>query len=486
MIEGEGVDMQRDAARPGATGPGTARAGGASRAHRHGPRRGQRAAALVAGPLLALGGLVAQASPATAAGSSSSAGPAAGSASGATGGVAAASASGSALVLKVLGQLVATEGLSKVDANVTGTSAEPILNVVAEGIGALTPLATTAEEQATANSTHTEQAVPQRCGTPALPTLPIPLELGLACASAQASAAGGLPVADATGSVARITLDLSGLLDQVVGKGTPLAGALSKVLGALPSNAATETVSQVLSTVLKTATTTETLAVSLGSSTSSVTTTTAAMTSSSTDQGGTISILPDTPGGPLAEIVVGSASASALAHRTGPLAGKASADYSPAIVTVVLNTPLTGKQTISLGPGQTETILAGTPLQSTITVAGGSTTTNPDGSVTATADGVSLDLLQGVGASSPTADNGGILLDLAHAQASAGAKPAAVLPATTPRAAAPAAPAAPAARAVAPARATLPFTGEPPWIPVAGLGLLAGAVVTRRLATRRR
>ncbi len=122
-------------------------------------------------------------------------------------------------------------------------------------------------------------------------------------------------------------------------------------------------------------------------------------------------------------------------------------------MTVRLSTPLTGNVDIPVAPGETVTILQGTPLESTITVADGSTTKNPDGSVSSVADGVKLELLKGV--------NGGIVLELAHAEAGAAGSPAVLgsiidVP-------------------------ELPRTGGTPWIPVAGIGAVGLAVLARRV-----
>lgn len=377
----------------------------------------------------------------------------------------AASASGAALVLKLEGQTL-TGGLSSV-------STSSALTTVAQGIGSLTPIANTEDQKVTVQGNGTKSD-PTACGTPALPSLPLPLTLGLACSSASADVANGAPTASATGSVASAGLDLNSLLNTVVHANTTLANALKQVLGTLPAiPAAGTTVSNVISQVLNQATSTQTLAVTLGHSTSSVTTAAGAVTSDATANGGEIDIMPQTPGGPLASIVVGSSEAKAVYDRG---TGKATPSFDAALVTVTTNNPVTGKQTVTVAPGATTTILAGTPLQSTITVASGSTKTNSDGSVSATADGVSVDLLQGIGASSPTAYDGGLDLAFASATASAGGTPA-VAP-------------------VAPASFTpksppvLPFTGEAPWIPVAGAGALAAAValyvVRRRLLARAR
>jgi LPXTG-motif cell wall-anchored protein len=98
-------------------------------------------------------------------------------------------------------------------------------------------------------------------------------------------------------------------------------------------------------------------------------------------------------------------------------------------------------------------------------VAGGTATTNPDGSATATADGVSVQALKGL-------PGGGITLQLAHAEAAVNGTKAVVTPP---------APATPVA--VTP-RGELPRTGGTPWLPIAGAVLLGIAVIARRSLRR--
>jgi LPXTG-motif cell wall-anchored protein len=109
------------------------------------------------------------------------------------------------------------------------------------------------------------------------------------------------------------------------------------------------------------------------------------------------------------------------------------------------------------------TILPGTPLETTINVAGGTATTNPDGSATATSDGVSVQALKGL-------PGGGITLQLAHAEAAVNGTKAVATPAPTPVAVTP--------------RGELPRTGGTPWLPIAGAVLLGIAVIARRSLRR--
>jgi hypothetical protein len=157
----------------------------------------------------------------------------------------------------------------------------------------------------------------------------------------------------------------------------------------------------------------------------------------------------------VATIEVSSAKATAVYDRTK---GTSNPSWDAALVRVHLNSALQVAD-FAVPVGQTQTILAGTPLESTITVANGSTVKNADGSVGAVADGVSLQLLKGI--------NGGISLQLAHAEAGVAGSPA-------------------VAPTVVQAVNQLPRTGGTPWIPMAGTGILALAFITRRAAVRAR
>jgi hypothetical protein len=144
-------------------------------------------------------------------------------------------------------------------------------------------------------------------------------------------------------------------------------------------------------------------------------------------------------------------------------------------VTVTVNNPVTGSNTITLAPGQSQTLLAGTPLASTISV-GSSNTTQGPGSATATAQGVVLSLLTGL-------PGGGITIDLASSSASVTGL--ALAAAVTPPAAPPVAAPAPPAGAPIPG-VTAVHTGEP-WggsLPIIALALVAGLglIYRRRLA----
>lgn len=363
------------------------------------------------------------------------------------------SAAGRALDLKILGQ-GATIGVTT--AKVTSAK-----TAVAEGTGlALLPGSTQRAEVA-AEGTITK---PEACAL-GLPLVNI-LNIGLACGSASASVTGGNPAASANGKVAGVDLSLNSALG-LLGLDSLLTGTVATVESTLCGTTGVVTslplVGGLLCPVVQTATgtltdvlNTKTLDVVLGSSTSTITTDAGKVVAKATANGGEIRILPlrlDTLGvniGPLATITIGSATATAEYNRS---TGKSTPTADPSLVTIKLGvTPLLPATTIAVPVGISETILAGTPLESTITVAAGRTVTNADGTVSAIADGVRLQLLKGV--------SGGIDLALAHAEAGVGGTVAVATPIVT--------------------NVELPRTGGTPWIPVAGLGVLGLAVLVRR------
>jgi hypothetical protein len=267
-------------------------------------------------------------------------------------------------------------------------------------------------------------------------------------------------------------------LTQIIVAGSPVFTALQGFLGTLPTPPSGGISLGALLTQLglSVAQTTGLATISAGTSTGSVSATATSATATNTSSGGTIAILPGAGGAglPAASITLGAAQTTATLDRTG---GAGTATASPSVVTVTINDPVTGSNTVTLAPGQSQTLLAGTPLASTISV-GSSTTTQGPGSATASAQGVVLSLLTSL-------PGGGITIDLASSNASVTG--AALAAAVTPPAAAPAAaPAAPAPPAGAPiAGVTAVHTGEP-WagsLPLVALALVAGLglIYRRRL-----
>ena len=218
-----------------------------------------------------------------------------------------------------------------------------------------------------------------------------------------------------------------------------------------------------------------TLSVKLGNSSSELTTVAGTVTSASNAQAAQIDILPLAAlnNTPLASVTVGSAQTRAVYDR---VKGTSTASADPALVTVQLASIL-GGQTIKVAPGETVTILQGTPLESTIIVADGHTESGAN-SAKAVADGVSLELFKGLnlstGSTSTTAaaPSAAVVLQLAHSESSVSGTPAVVSPAPPPAAAPPA-----QVKALA-------LTGPSPWLGLMGIALVGSAYGARRLSRR--
>ena len=359
------------------------------------------------------------------------------------------SAAGRALDLTVL-------SLPKVTLGVSTAKVTSLLTAVAEGAGSL-GLTGATQRAEVANSGSS--VLPNNCAVP-LPVAGI-LNLGLACGSASASITGTNPTGAGEGSVASIDLNGQALLD-VAGPITDtltgtVATALDPVCGLVALTcSATDTVGDVLASVLET----KTLELGAGNSLSSVTTEAGKVISTASATGTEIKLLPlPVVGGaastePLATITVGTAKATAVYDRA---TGVSTPTVDPALVRVRLNTLLTNTlglaQEITVPVGQSFIVpgTLGTPLETEIVAAAGRTVTNPDGTVGAIADAVKVHALKGI--------SGGILLSLASAEAGvAGTVAVPLLPVLE-----------------------LPRTGGTPWAPIAGAGVLALAVLVRRV-----
>jgi len=330
--------------------------------------------------------------------------------------------------------------------------------------------------------TGQSQSPPKACVLN-LPVLNL-LNVALACGESKVDTNGGAPQAFGKGSVA--ALDLSGItllqpiidllqsllsavlpvLDQTVGAVTNIIGpVLGNLLTPLAGNLGLGTTSNVapvsglvtdLLNGIKRAT--GVLAVKVGDATAQATTATDKVTATASSAGAQIDLLPGlTVGGgaPLLSIIVGSAKSTSTFDRGTAVSTPA---FDAAVARIRLGLPL-------LGAGITEipvqlntpiTLLAGTPLESTITLGGGRTTKDPNGSVASYADGISIQLLKGL--------NGGIGLELAHAESGAGGSARLVS----------------VQQAVTPLQPSLAKTGGDPWLPLTGAGLLLVAFTIRR------
>jgi len=311
---------------------------------------------------------------------------------------------------------------------------------------------------------NNSQANPQTCGPVSVPASDVGLSLTTACAASSVAVSNGLPVATGQGSVAALSVNVANLV-KTVQLTQPLNQVLTPIfqgIGQIP------TVGQPLVDVLNSVLNTETVNASLGNSGSNVTVKGTTVTSTATAAGGVIKLLPSpvgtAPNGlvstdPLATITVSSSQAQSVYDRA---TGKSQASFNPALVSVHFN-PTLKVPDVTVAPGQTQSLLAGTPLQTDITVANGATTTNPDGSVGATAEGVRVDLLRDP---ADTTNKTALLsLKFAHAEAGVGGTPAVLKPPTQPQ-----------------LPRDLPRTGGTPWIPMAGAGALVLALVVRRSA----
>jgi LPXTG-motif cell wall-anchored protein len=333
-----------------------------------------------------------------------------------------------------------------------------------------------------------------------LGSLPAPLsdivDLKVACGSSKSGVKQGVAFTSSFGKVAGLNVKLPvGLrmvpldidvnqVDQIV---STITDTLAPVLGVAPAeirevlegaeqtvddttDTAQETVDGLLE-IIQGLDATDALAVELGSSFSKVTRSGSTITSESDAAGARIGVLgipsvgengqllqaADPLENGLVIIEVGTARASAAVDR---LTAASTSAASPALVTVKvrdITSPTPKYVEVSVAPGETVTILEGTPAESTITAAD-STTTQEAGSASAVADAVRLHLLKGV--------NGGVSLGIAGANAAATAEVVKAAP--------------PVAQNRPPR--TLPLTGAEDMTLVAlGLMTLAGgAIVARR------
>lgn len=314
-------------------------------------------------------------------------------------------ATGRALNIDVFGGGSATLGFSRIRA-VSSPQA------LAEAAGALLADSSKALAEVTQPGDSVRDPLTgTRCATDAIPIptdlLLISAEIGLACGMAEASLTGSLPQTHAEGSVASLDLHANELFSTLIG---PIEEPLEDLFGALPDalDPATDTVSDLLSELGAA----QTLRVRLGGSTSDGTSAAGSVSVEAFSAAGTIDLLPDSAvyGDYFARIEISSAKASASHDRDS---GAGAASFDPAIVRVLFSDVL-GLPPIEIA-GTTQTIGAGTPLETTIRAADGDTFQRPDGSVAAVADGVMIHALKGI--------EGGILFELAHAEAAVAGTP---------------------------------------------------------------
>jgi len=333
-----------------------------------------------------------------------------------------------------------------------------------------------------ASQPNQSQTPPKAC----VLNLPIAnlIAVELACGESRASTNADGPQAFGAGSVAGV--DLAGLnlldpvvqllqqllnallpvVDQTVGTVTGLLGpGLGNILTPLAGNLGlgqTSTVAPVSGLVnqlldgVKRAT--KLVDIKVGASTAQTTTAPGAVTAIANAAGAQVDVLPGLTlgGAPLLSIIVGQAKSTSTFDRG---TAKSTPSFDAAVARVRLGLPLLGGAGLDI-PIQLNTpltLLAGTPLETTISLGAGRTVTDPNtGSVASYADGVSIQALKGIG-------NGGIGLELAHAETGAGGQ----------------------ARLVSQQQVVTPVpalarTGNDPWMPLTGAGLLLAALVIRR------
>ncbi|HEX2048051.1 MAG TPA: hypothetical protein VHF27_09815 [Acidimicrobiales bacterium] len=315
------------------------------------------------------------------------------------------------------------------------------------------------------------------------------LAIELACGESRVTTEDGAPSAFGAGSVAGVDLPalsalepvidllralLAELLEVVDGTvGSVLTGldpALGNLLGGLAGNlglgegASVAPVSGLVDGLLDgIERATSLLNVELGASTAEAVTTAQAVTATANAAGAQIDLLPGLTlgGAPLLSIIVGQAKSVSTFDRG---TARSTPSFDAAVARVRLGLPLLGAAVtdIPIQLNQPLTLLAGTPLETTISLGAGRTVTDPNtGSVASYADGVSVHLLKGL--------NGGIALELAHAETGAGGQ----------------------ARLLAQQQVVTPVpqlakTGNDPWLPLTGAGLLMVALGIRRRVTAAR
>lgn len=425
---------------------------------------------------------------------------------------------------RVLNLRIGAEGFT---AGASSATIDSTKKATAQGTGYLSPLASqqTAKLEQVGDGA---QDAPQACSAD-LTALPAPLSdiigLGAGCSSALVQVQNGLPRGSASGSVAGLGLDATPVLDQVPVEDvlgavlSPILGGIGQVEDALsgaicPSvEGGCVNVGDTVDDIVTAVTEQPIIDVELGTSTSETVDTGTQIISTATSAGGTIALFPIggellTGAGvevaPIIEIVIGSAKATVTYDKQS---GTSTPSFDPAIVTLNINAPLvqgladlTGQtlSSIVIGPGLVPDqlnaipgaaqaaalltacpdapnefcLLAGTPLETRIATASGRTVTNADGSIMAIADAVKVNALRNiadVGVPLP----GGILLELAHAEAGLGAT-APAPPAETPQ-----------APPLEPETAReLPRTGGPALLPLLAVAGLGGALGVRRMVAK--
>jgi len=383
---------------------------------------------------------------------------------------------------------IATAAARGLDINLFGTratigQASALVNSTpsAKASGAGVALLTQTVSNSEVNAPNQSAAPPKACGV----NLPVAglLTVELACGESRVDTNNGAPSAFGKGSIAGVDLgalsaldptiaQLRALLNQLLpvvdqtvatvlttvpgvsGLLTPLVASLG--LGSTSTVAPVTTLLNGLLDGVQRAT--GLLDITVGESTAQAVTTANAVTATANAAGAQIDLLPalTTGGAPLLSIIVGQARSVSTFDRG---TAKSTPTFDAAVARVRLALPVLGVPVtdIPVQLGAPLTLLAGTPLETTISLGAGRTVTDPNtGAVASYADGVSIQLLKGL--------NGGIGLELAHAETGAGGQARLVTQ----------------QQQIQPVVPTLAKTGNDPWLPLAGAGLLIVAMGIRR------
>ena len=382
---------------------------------------------------------------------------------------------------------IATAAARGLDLNVFGTrvtigQSSALINSTpsAKASGAGVALVSGTVSTSEVNGPNQTAAPPKAC----VLNLPVAelLSVELACGESRVSTTDNAPSAFGAGSVAGVDLaalsalepvidllrallqQLLGVVDQTVASVLPTAANVGGLLGPLAGtlglnqDSTVGPVTGLVDTLLDgLERATGLVDISLGASTAQAVTAADKVTATANAAGAQIDLLPGlTLGGdPLLSIIVGSAKSTSVFERA---TAKSTPDFDAAVVRVRLGVPLLGGNVteIPVSLGAPLTLLAGTPLETTISLGGGRTVTDPEtGSVASYADGVSIHLLKGV--------NGGIGLELAHAETGVGGQIRLI-----------------SQQQVVTPVPTLAKTGNDPWLPLTGAALLAIAIGIRR------
>jgi hypothetical protein len=300
------------------------------------------------------------------------------------------------------------------------------------------------------------------CAAPALPApLNSVLVIATACGSSQSGSSGGFAGTANEGEVAEaaVNLDLSGVAQQVEDVKDQVVDAIRGVVDQAP-----EPVKNALDRILDVIDVGQAGQLKVGNATSTITPTKSGLQVVSTAAGAVIGVLGipevNAQGNPIAGtaeatengliiVEVGRSEATVAVDAT---AATAKASASPAVVTLKVRDITQVEPTyteIPVAPGQTQTVLEGTPLESTVTAAS-SVIQNKGTTAAAASDAVRLDLIKGV--------QGGIHVAIGRTTGAARVQAAPRQPNPAPE----------------PEPEPLPVTGARDLFPV-GLALLAGA-----------